>query len=246
MKQANLYPDSAAWQIELDSVLVEFTLRRQVKRRHIGLRVDQHGLTVTAPTRSTESFIRRTLHDNADWILRKLKVWAKYRQPPIQWCDGETLPFLGDNVRLNVLAHPRSRAQIWMDLTGLVVTASRILEPDRVKEMVVDWYRDEARRYLPERLAVLAQRAKLPAPRFFLTNADGRWGSCNSKGDIRLNWRLMKATPAVIDYVAAHELAHLKYMDHSADFWRVVGQILPGYEAPRKELQQRDVFYRSF
>jgi predicted metal-dependent hydrolase len=246
MKQANLYPDASAQIIHFDEVAVNFVLKRNPKRRFIGLRVDQHGLTVTAPIRSTEHFIRRTLADNAEWILKKLKAWAKYRQPSIEWCDGETVPYLGNALRLNVIIDRRAKLGIALDLTGLVVSSKHELGAAAIKDMVIDWYRAEAWRHLPARLNFLAERARLTTPRFFLTNADGRWGSCNANGDVRLNWRLMKAPPTVIDYVAAHELAHLKHMDHSAAFWRTVAMIYPDFEAPRKELQRNDVFYRFF
>jgi predicted metal-dependent hydrolase len=246
MKQANLSPEPAYYRIDLNDKPVEFTLKRCPKRRHIGLRVDQHGLTVTAPIKSSEHFIRRTLADHADWILKKIKTWSQYWRPPLAWCDGETVPYLGNDVRLNVLIHPRAKTGATLDLTGIVVESRRPLEAPKVKEMVIDWYRSEARRHLPARLRALAEGVGIAPPRFFLSNADGRWGSCNVKGDIRLNWRLMKAPPEVIDYVSAHELAHLKHMDHGAAFWRTVAEIYPGFETPRALLQQHDVYYRLF
>jgi len=75
-------------------------------------------------------------------------------------------------------------------------------------------------------------------PPLRLSSAQSRWGSCTIRGDIRLNWRLLQAQPSIINYVACHELAHLKEMNHSAKFWAVVGSIYPNYKTAEKELKQ--------
>jgi predicted metal-dependent hydrolase len=71
----------------------------------------------------------------------------------------------------------------------------------------------------------------------YLSNAKSRWGSCNSKKEIRLNWRLIQAPPHIINYVICHELAHLKEMNHSNRFWEEVEKVLPEYRSSEKELK---------
>jgi predicted metal-dependent hydrolase len=100
----------------------------------------------------------------------------------------------------------------------------------------VKWYRRHAERHFPERIDHFVPRLGVERPRIFLSDAVGRWGSCNSKREVRLNWRLMQAPPHVVDYVVAHELAHLVHLNHSARFWRTVERICPDYEAARAEL----------
>lgn len=87
------------------------------------------------------------------------------------------------------------------------------------------------------RLEILSAKLGVPLPKLFLSNAKSRWGSCNSKKEIRLNWRLLQASPHIINYVICHELAHLKEMNHSAKFWAVVASIFPDYKAAEKELK---------
>ena len=73
----------------------------------------------------------------------------------------------------------------------------------------------------------------------FLSNAKTRWGTCNSKSEVRLNWRLIQASPSVIDYVICHELAHLKFMNHSDQFWAEVEKLCPKFKADEKFLKER-------
>jgi predicted metal-dependent hydrolase len=187
------------------------------------------------------------VQEQAAWILRKIAAWSQHQHPQRNWQDGEIIPYLGAARRLNLVIDRRAGPELWLDLAGINVASPEALAPDEVKARVVEWFRAEARRHLPARLATFAQRlGVVPCPRFFLSGAEGRWGSCSANGDIRLSWRLMKAAPHVIDYVAVHELAHLKHMDHSAAFWRTVASIYPNYDAAREELLLNDALYRTF
>lgn len=232
--------------ILLNGQQVEFELRRSRRRRSIGLKVDFSGLIVTASLRASLRSIREALQDNADWVLRKLEAWRERMPPKVEWSQGALLPYLGQSISLNILIQARRAPPPWLDLAGLNFTFSTSPSSDQIKAKVCDWYRAEARRYFPQRIDQLATVAKIPSPRFFLSNAQSRWGSCTASGEIRLTWRLMKAAPSVIDYVAAHELAHLAHMNHSPKFWRRVAEIFPQYEVARDELRRNDALYRIF
>jgi len=86
-------------------------------------------------------------------------------------------------------------------------------------------------------LEILAAKLCVKTPPLTLSNAQSRWGSCSSRGDLRLNWRLLQAPPHIINYVICHELAHLKEMNHSARFWAIVEQLFPDYKRAEKELK---------
>jgi predicted metal-dependent hydrolase len=240
----NLEP--VAQTIILNGQEIEFELKRSRRRRSIGLKVDFTGLVVTASPRASVRSVREALQDNADWVLRKLEAWRRYMPPKVEWAQGALLPYLGQSVSLNILLQSRRAPLPWLDLAGLNLTFTTPPSIEQIKAKVFDWYRGEARRYFPQRIDHLAAVAMIPAPRFFLSNAQSRWGSCTASGEIRLTWRLMKAAPSVIDYVAAHELAHLAHMDHSPRFWRRVEEIFPQYEIARDELRRNDALYRIF
>ena len=134
-----------------------------------------------------------------------------------------------------------------MDLAGDELRVC-VREPgdDVVRRAVTLWYRRVARDHLAERVDTLARRAGIAPPRFLLSSAMARWGSCNTRREVRLAWRLVKAPEPLIDYVVCHELAHLRHMNHSRAFWAEVARQCPDYEACRAELFATDHLYRSF
>jgi len=104
-------------------------------------------------------------------------------------------------------------------------------------ELVRAWLIARAERLLAWRLARVARRLGRAPSRFALSNAQTQWGSCTRHGHVRLNWRLVQAPLAIIDYVAAHELAHLIHLDHSPRFWAQVAMLCPDALARRAELR---------
>ena len=238
--------ETAIQRIVLNGQEIEFELKRSARRRSIGLKVDFSGLVVAASPRASLRSIREALQSNADWVLRKMEAWRERAPPKVEWGQGALLPYLGSTITLNILLHPRRAPPPWIDLAGLNLTFKSQPSDEQIRTKVCDWYRGEGRRYFPQRVEQLAAMAKIATPRFFLSNAQSRWGSCTANGEIRLTWRLMKAPSSVIDYVAAHELAHLAHMNHSERFWRRVAEIYPQYEIARDELRRNDALYRIF
>ncbi|HWI10121.1 MAG TPA: SprT family zinc-dependent metalloprotease, partial [Burkholderiaceae bacterium] len=116
---------------------------------------------------------------------------------------------------------------------GLPHTAT----PEQIRDAVQSWLQRQARRVFEARCAHFAQQLKVRVTRLALSSAQTRWGSASADGSIRLNWRLIHFAMPSIDYVVAHELAHLREMNHSARFWDVVRSVLPDYERARGSLK---------
>lgn len=222
---------------------VEYVLVRRRGRRGVGLKVDESGLTVSAPSTMPVARIEALVRESESWVRRKVAEWSARRVPRVAWQDGSALPYLGEEVILRV--QPGARAAARHDAGELHVTVREAADPE-VRRVVVAWYKGRAREHLQERLAELASRAGLATPRFFLSSALSRWGSCNSRREIRLAWRLVKAPPALVDYVVCHELAHLRHMNHSAAFWAEVARQCPDYQRLRAALFATDHLYRAF
>jgi len=223
--------------------VVEYVLVRRRGRRGVGLKVDESGLTVSAPSTMPVSRIEALVRESERWVLRKVAEWSARKVPRVAWRDGAALPYLGDEVILRVDAGVRSSARHGDG--ELRVTVRESSDPE-VQRVVVSWYKRRAREHLHGRLSELASRAGLAVPRFFLSSALSRWGSCNSRREIRLAWRLVKAPPALVDYVICHELAHLRHMNHSAAFWTEVERQCPDYKRLRAALFATDHLYRAF
>ena len=214
---------------------IPYKLERR-SRRTVGLKIDQTGLIVHAPNRISQSQLEQMLMSKIDWIQSKLKAQQENALPAFEWRDGASLLFLGNEIVLSIKPDTINRAVEYSP--GLLRLA--LPNPNntaQIAKKVVQWYRKQALTDFSRRLEILSAKLGVPTPTLFLSNARSRWGSCNSKQEIRLNWRLIQAPPHIINYVVAHELAHLKEMNHSAKFWAMVEKIYPDYKTAEKELK---------
>ncbi len=206
-------------------------------RRTVGLKITNDGLVIHAPKYILEFQLKKLIQDKSNWIINKLEARKKNFVPPLRWLDGETLQLLGLGITLYVAKHVTNK-QPQFNHDSLTITSPEADNQEVVKRKVVQWYKKQALVDFSRRLEILAAKLNVPTPPLKLSNAQFRWGSCSSLGDIRLNWRLLQAPPHIINYVICHELAHLKEMNHSAKFWGVVSSIYPDYKKAEKELKQ--------
>jgi hypothetical protein len=223
---------------------VDYVLVRRRGRRGVGLKVDENGLTVSAPSTLPLARIEALVRDSESWVLRKVDEWRARQVPAVLWQDGAALPFLGEALVLRL--HAASRPAAEREGSELQVRAPPEAGETAIRLAVVGWYKRVALPLLSARVADLAERAAIRPPRMFLSSAMARWGSCNSRREVRLAWRLVKAPPALVDYVVCHELAHLRHMNHSRAFWAEVERQCPDYRALRRQLFATDHLYRSF
>ena len=217
---------------------------RRARRRTIGFTIDEQGLAVAAPRWVSLREIEAAVQEKEGWIRRKLADWHEWRSrrrlPELRFADGGRLPYLGRSVVLRLAG---------ASITQLVAAAEEELhlalpaqaDEARVRDAVQSWLQSEARRVFAERIALILPRVEMPLTAWALSSARSRWGSCSADGRVRLNWRLVHFQVELIDYVIAHELAHLKEMNHSPRFWQAVAQILPGFEGARAEMRRADL-----
>lgn len=216
-------------------IQLHYRLERR-QRRTVGLKITAEGLIVHAPARISLSLLESLISEKAEWIQRKLHTASTKQLPALQWQDGEQLLLLGNAVTLTVRHEVRTRAV--SHVPGLLELAMpNHHESTAVARKVLQWYKKQALTDFARRLEIFSAKLGVALPKLLISNARTRWGSCNSKREIRLNWRLLQAPPHLINYVVCHELAHLKEMNHSAKFWAVVASIYPDYKAAEKELK---------
>ncbi len=231
--------------LEIGEQPIHYTLHR-VRRRSIGFTIDDRGLTVAAPRWVRLGEIEAAIAEKQRWIRRKLVEWREWRrrQPitVLNLADGGSLSFLGRDVALRLRADIDSARLVeHATSTDLQLPLPVDADEQRVRDTLQAWLKEQARRILGERIAVLAPRLHVQPRTWSLSSARSQWGACTNDRHIRLNWRLVHFSLPVIDYVVAHELAHLKEMNHSPRFWRTVGEVLPGFEAARDEVKQLDL-----
>lgn len=208
--------------------------RRQ--RRTVGLKITATGLIIHAPKRISQSHLESIIVLKADWIRKKLAARTANQIPALQWQDSEQLLLLGNPITLALGFDSRSRA-VEYELGLLQLTMPNHEDPAAVARKVVQWYKKQAMTDFARRLEIFSTKLGVSFTSLTLSNARSRWGSCNSRKEIRLNWRLLQAPPHIINYVVCHELAHLIEMNHSAKFWAVVASIYPDYKLAEKELK---------
>ena len=216
--------------ILLGARVVDYRLIRS-PRRSLGLTIDQRGLRVGARPRTPLAEIERFLRDNAVGILKKLDEWhGQARRLAIR--DGASLPVLGVACVLRI--EPGANRVRWAERT-LILQARPDADLHRLLRRAL---RERALAVFGERAAHHAARLNRPLPPIALSDAQTRWGSCSEKTGIRLSWRLIHAPLRLIDYVVAHEMAHLIEMNHSPRFWKVVERLGPDYRCVREELKR--------
>ena len=239
----------ASRRIALATCDVAYAFRR-AKRRTIGMVIGPDGLEVSAPRWVTVGEIESTLHEKADWIVRKLVEMQEHQrrlgEARIQWCDGVVLRYLGASLKVvldSSAALKKNSAQLetlgdesaasFVLRIGLPITAS----PEQIRDATQAWLMRRAKELFAERLDYFAPRLGVAWKRLSLSSASTRWGTASADGAIRLNWRLIHHKLDVIDYVVAHELSHLKVMDHSPQFWDTVKSVMPDYPERRRVLR---------
>lgn len=248
--QAFRHPD-ANREARLGEVLVAYEFRR-ARRKNIGFAVGPEGLVVSAPRWVPVGEVEQAIRTKARWIVSKLEAAREREQrleaARVEWKDGATFPYLGEPVI--VVLDPRhdfreTGGVLHADTSTLPGVARQTLhiglaqnaQPAQIRDAVQAWLMRQARTLFTQRLDHYAPQLDVRWKRLTLSSAGTLWGTAHSDGSIRLNWRLVHFRLSVIDYVVAHELSHLRVMDHSPRFWETVRSVVPNYSELRGQLK---------
>lgn len=204
------------------------------RARRISVRIDPHAREAVA----TAPALRHALEaisfasERVDWIAERLGALPH----PVLFRPGAYIPLRGVIHRLKQAETGRT---VRLDKTGptpiLLIPGSRETFRDRTRA----FFRASARADFAARVGVHSDTLKVKARAITIKDMRSRWGSCSSEGRLNFSWRLVCAPPFALDYVAAHEVAHLKEMNHSSRFWRQVERCMPDWEEARNWLQDR-------
>lgn len=216
------------------------TVSRGGDRNSIGLTLRANGrIGVSAPKGTRVAAIRSILRDNAGWIDQHLSRFQNLRKehPLPEFREGDQFYFLGRELRL-VFAPGRERITFTVREGQLVAHIPESHENDRhdVRAALIDFYKQIGSHYMRARLEKLRRKMGVRPRSVRFLSQNSRWGSCSAKGRINLNWRLIFAPPEVIDYIIVHELAHLRFYNHSKQFWDFVGSHVRAVEDRKRWL----------
>ncbi len=208
---------------------VAITLRKTAQARRISLRISRLDgrVTLTCPLRTSDREALSFAQEKADWLRRHLMEQPKQAGIGI----GGEIPFAGATLR--IVQGAGRLVQVQDDL--LLVPGA----PDRAAARIAGFLKQTARDRLAAASDHYATLLGRPYTRLTLRDTRSRWGSCTADGGLMYSWRLVMAPPEVLAYVAAHEVAHLAEMNHSAAFWSVVTKLYGDYRAPRRWLRDK-------
>ena len=221
----------------LDDREVPYVLTRRRRMRNVVMRVDGDGLLVSAPHHAPLAAIEAALVDKARWILTRLAEHATRPRFAPTWSDGDAVPWLGGALTLRIERSPR----LWpVERVGgmLVVAHPDAGDPAVAARLVGAWYDEQALALFRSRAGALAPLLGVAPPPIRLSGSRSEWGSCSAGGRVLLNRRLIQLPPHLVDYVIAHELAHLRELNHSPRFWDLVARACPEHRALRRELKR--------
>ncbi|HEX4880605.1 MAG TPA: SprT family zinc-dependent metalloprotease [Limnobacter sp.] len=212
-----------------------YTLKRSA-RRSVGFLINDTGLQISAPQRLPQAELERIIASKSRWIEHRLAQWQARQQKTTTLQalleSNRPIPVRGAPYRLEDLPL-RSKPLVnpWTQVIALPEgpAEQRVLMLEKALKL-------HAKDVFQHMAKQLVQRHKLPPHTLHLSSPAARWGSCNSKRQIRLNWRLVHHRPELIEYVIAHEMAHLIEMNHSPRFWHVLETLMPHYREPHQEL----------
>lgn len=222
-------------QIDLEGQTISYTIRRSLRAKYVRLVIQPaSGLLVVIPRRFRADQIPGLIRRKMRWVLRTLPECQR-RNPAT--ARNDSIFYLGRE--LKVIARRGISQPEAPSLERDTLTVS-VGQEDTLEHALERWYRPQAERLLGKKVEVQSARLGIRYSGVTVRRARTRWGSCSKKGSLNFNWKLVMAPEPVIDYVIIHELCHLRQMDHSAKFWKLVEAACPDYREHRAWLKSHE------
>jgi len=217
--------------IQGDDFLV--TVIKSGRRKTTALKIKDGEVSIHIPSRLPLKFAREFVVQKTTWIKTKLADQALKQIEEKKFIDGEMFFFLGEQYTLSL---------IQMDSAPLIIKNQQQLEfhgrlnrlsKTAIRTALIRWYKQQAEEYLLVRTSLLSKQTRITPRSITVKTYKARWGSCNIRGELQYNWKLVLAPPNIIDYVITHELCHIKHHNHSAKFWQLVEHFSPSFKVSR-------------
>jgi predicted metal-dependent hydrolase len=221
---------------------VTYTVKRSLRAKRVRLEVRQQtGLTIVVPHFYEMGRLHGLLQSKERWISRNLSRYCHFQSLSAkkELRSGDTVPYLGRDLELVKREKHDDGDDVTLEANKLAVSPD--LFKDGILELALEqWYRAEAAKLINEKAYKLSSNMGISYKRIVIRSQKTRWGSCSQRKNLSFNWKLIMAPEPVIDYVIIHELTHLKEMNHSKRFWKLVAQYCPGWREHKKWLKQHE------
>ncbi|MDQ2076501.1 M48 family metallopeptidase [Marinimicrobium sp. ABcell2] len=217
-----------------------FSVRRSARRRTISIEVRDAEVVVRSPLGVSDQVLHQFVCKKRSWVLRKLAAQRTQlaRVPEYNYQSGSLMPWLGRSLQLSIQSGTAGSVMSHGDLLCVTLSSrSRLSTTEQTRALVSRWYREQALSVLSAKSHALANRLGLQFREVKVRVTRSKWGHCTSAGILQYNWHIVLAPEPVVDYLVAHEVCHLRHMNHSADFWALVASVCPEYRTHRTWLK---------
>lgn len=221
--------------ISANNIDISLNIRKSRRARRVLLHID--------PLRGPELVIPRGVNvetallfanTKKDWLLRNLPT---FRDSFKEFYNGCEILYLGSPISINVKIDKDTKPSVIKVENTLVLSVSSG-EIEKIKELIINWYKKELFALVSGKAEVLSQRLGVKFNRIVIKKHKRLWGSCSEKGNLNFSWKLCMAPVEILDYLVTHEVAHLKYLDHSKEFWALVENNCPLYKNHKRWLKE--------
>lgn len=230
-------------QVQFGNKIINYNIIRS-NRKTLGLEVNlEEGVLVRAPKNTDKDRIKKIVTKKAEWITRKLKEFDEVKPSPApkEFMSGEKLLYIGRRYRIKLINKDINNVSVKLFQGKFIIEANNNLSDEKrrikIRNEVENWYRKHAKEKITERVNKYIKQVGENPNNIKIKKQKKRWGSCSSIGNLNFNWKLIMAPMSIIDYIVVHELVHLKYPNHSKDFWNLVEAIIPDYQKKQKWLK---------
>ena len=221
---------------------LKYILKRS-SRKTIGIAIEKNGsVKVISPTKVSENYINQLLQQKSDWIVKKLKEFEtrtfKIKKSK-EFEEGESFSYLGKEYKLKLFnSSTLKKPVVRLNGENLIIAFPNRIEAEKLREALKQWYVVQFKLIIAERVKHYSSIIGVIPKKITIREQKTRWGSCSARGNINLNWKLIMASLEVLDYVVIHELCHMREMNHSKEFWKLVEGVFPQYKKCRAWLKE--------
>jgi len=231
--------------------MIDYQVVRSARRKTLSLQVKQGKVLVRAPHYVDKKFISDLVQKKSAWLSAKLIEQSQASQQCCHFNQGDQLLFFGQLVRLHIsfassadtffIEHSQEQPKLNVVLAKRYISKLNDEQLCRiaVKKHLERYFKQQAQTIILSRVSHYSELTQLKPQGIKIRQYNARWGSCNSKGEVSFNYLMMMLPDHVIDYIVVHELCHLRFLNHSVDFWQLVAKHFPNYLQAKQWLKDR-------
>jgi predicted metal-dependent hydrolase len=216
------------------------------KRKTLCIQIRPPGeVTVISPIGKSEKEIRQSVKTKSKWIAKKLSEMKKmdYTRVDKQYVSGEKFSYLGNEYSLQIMEDEKYKRPKVEMLCGKIFVYTSNEEPDKIQLALENWYRKKALENITDEIAYYQGFFNVAPAQIVVKKQRKRWGSCTSKHKLLFNFKCTMLPLPILDYIVVHEMCHMVHLNHSKEFWNLVGEILPDYKQSKEWLKYNGLKY---